>query len=408
MPNKLLCYCRSSDRLHGKSDEITDEFLQEFVFPNAEKLHIFKMTNLTSQKKISRQIQNFNQRTYEEVLLLVVNVEDVSLDTINHIRIMIEEFEATKLELSVPKLYVLLLHFPPRLFFSHFYSSYFLYGWDHYYLDTIGPVSSASINIQKWFRQCCAEPDAVVAPGSFMEADYLKNLLSEALHVVAPHVSLNEGPATASRIKMDYFKNLLYERGMDKIIFASFSSYWTSSVMIAISEQAANLARLLQSTLSITDAVNTIVKSNFYDFLFYILSLMNECQAIIIVFESGFKSPIEGLALSLVSKYPIPGNLPELKKQSIEIGKHANQLETVQPKFNFPFFRFVYDLIEELLNQQRREQISNKKLNDSSDLKSDLKTTQITQKKIYKTLVDDLEKVFNITVSYLSIVVVCT
>ena len=353
VPNKLLCYCRLSDQLHKMPHEVTTnstEFLQEFVFPDIEKLQIYKITSLTSQKKLSRQIQNFNLNTYEEVLLLVANVEDVSRNVINHIRIMIEEFEVVQRS-SVPKLFVLLLHFPPRLFFSHFYSSYFLHGWDHYYFDTVGPGStSTSINIQKWFHQCCADPDTVVAPGSFMEIDYLNNLLSEALPIVAPHVSLNGGSMTelTSYNKINCLNELLFTRGMKEILFSHFFSYWTPSVMIAISEQAANLARLLESTLSITDAVNTVVKSNFYDFLLYILSLMNDCQAIMIVICSSCKSPVEKLALSIMSKHPIPRNLPEMKMQSIEFDKLcAKKVETRQPNFSFPFFGFVYGLIEE-------------------------------------------------------------
>ena len=100
VPNKLLCYCRSSDRLHNMPHEANTAaglFLQEFIFPDTEKLQIVKITSLTTQEKLSLQIKGFNKKIYEEVLVLVANVEDVSLNTINHIRIMIEEFEVTLL-----------------------------------------------------------------------------------------------------------------------------------------------------------------------------------------------------------------------------------------------------------------------------------------------------------------------
>ena len=413
VPNKLLCYCRSSDRLHNMPHEANTAagpFLQEFIFPDTEKLQIFKITSLTTQEKLSLQIKGFNKKTYEEVLVLVANVEDVSLNTINHIRIMIEEFEVTQ-PASVPKLFVLLLHFPPRLFFNHFYSSYYLHGWDHYYLDTVGAGStSTSINIQKWFSQCCAEPDTMVAPGSFMEANYLNSLLSEALPLVAPHISLkgcSDSELAASRSlgsKINHLNELLFTRGLDKVVFTHFTSYWTPSVMIAISEQAANLARLLESTLSITDAVNTIVKSYFYEFLLYILSLLNDCQSIMIVINSDVESPVEDLALSVMSNYPIPRNLSELKMQSIRIGKRGATKDGTQPKFSFPFFRFVYKLIEEQLNQCRRElaeQIAFVSSEDQGSIDSldVLGTTQATQNEIYRTMVDHLVRLFSREVS---------
>ena len=363
-------------------------FVQDFIFPDIEKLQIFTITMSTTQKKLSQKLNSFIQKPYyKEILLLVVNVEEVSLDKINHIRVMIEEFEVPKL-LS-HKLFVLLLHFPPRLFFSQFYLSYFLHGWDHYYLDTAGPEStSTSINIQKWFSQCCTEPDTIVAPGSVIETGYLHNLLSEALPLVAPHISLkgcsdtelaaNESLGT----KLNVLNELLFTRGMDEIIFSHFSSYWTPSVMVAITEQASLLQK---SALSITDAVNTTIKSNFHDFLLYILSLMNDCQAIMIVIHSDVKSPIEELALNVVSKYPIPRNLSELKMQSVQIDMLCGRQHGLQPRLEFPFFHFVYDKVEELLYQLRR-----KLENKSSD----------TQTKIYRTLVDGLEILLSNKVSH--------
>ena len=336
-------------------------FVQDFIFPDIEKLQIFTITKSTTQKKLSQKLISFVQKTYyKEILLLVVNVEDVSLDEINHVRIMIEEFEIVPKQLH-PKLFVLLLHFPPQYSFDHFYSSYFLHGWDHYYLDSVGQEStSTSINIKKWFSQCCAELDTTVALGSFMETEYFHNLLSEALPLITSHISLEECElADSRRPKLKCLTELVFVRGLDKIIFSRFSSYWTPSVMVAITEQASNLACLQRSTLSITDAVNTIIKSYFYDFLLYILSLMNGCQAIMIVIRStpvvvnsDVRSPIEELVLRVVSQYPLPKNLTELRIQMVQTDKLFVRR---QPRLEFPFFHFVYSKIEKLLNQLQKE-----------------------------------------------------
>ena len=67
------------------------------------------------------------------------------------------------------KLFVLLLHFPPSMFFDACYPSLFLRGWNHYYLDTIGHTPSLTpgvVNIEEWFERCCfphrGQPSATV------------------------------------------------------------------------------------------------------------------------------------------------------------------------------------------------------------------------------------------------------
>ena len=397
VPNKLICYCRSSDNLHNIPREASDEsryFLKQCMDSDIEKGEIFKITSLTTQRTLSQHINAFYRKTYVEVLILIANVEDVPLNAVNHIRIMIEECEVVE-KPSIPKLFVVLLHFPPRLFFSHCYISYFLHGWDHYYLDTIGADSTtALIDIRKWFSECCADHHKVVTIGSFLEAEFLENLLSEALPIVAPHISLKGSMSelTVSKslnTKINHLRDLLFDRGMKRVFFTHFTSYWKPSVMFAISEQAANLASLLQSTLSITDAINTIVKSNFYDFLLYILSLVNDCQTISIVVNSDVGSPVESLALNILAVYPIPRNLSELKMETVRIDKLCTNQDRLQPLFSFPFFQFVYDKVERLLNQCRRDLATQITIDDAEGGANT--TTQSTQEDIRLLMVNHLE-----------------
>ena len=90
-------------------------------------------------------------------MLIVINMQYSTVEIVNHLRIMIEEAEAqfhSSEELN--KLFVVLLHFPPEMFFNHCYPSLFLSGWDHYYLDTIAPPEEKGvIDICQWFSHCC-------------------------------------------------------------------------------------------------------------------------------------------------------------------------------------------------------------------------------------------------------------
>ena len=49
---------------------------------------------------------------------------------------------------NLQKLFVLLLHFPPTMFYEPCYPALFLYGWDHYYLDTISQSPGVGVTDQ--------------------------------------------------------------------------------------------------------------------------------------------------------------------------------------------------------------------------------------------------------------------
>ena len=405
--NKILCYCRSSHYLHNipqdwSTDGLKKEFIQEHVFPDAEKLCIFKITSFTTQKSITELVKGFVAPVHvQEILLLVANIEDVPINAINHIRIIIEENEAIE-KLQFPKLIVLLVHFPLQYFFNHCYPSYFLQGWNHYYLDTISPGSkTASIDIRRWFSECfTAEGNSGGGPtGSFMKLEYVDNLLKEALPLVSLHIALRDkGNGLSAITKNHYLSELLFKRGVNQVIFELFATYWQPDVMIEKSEKASNLACSCECSLSITDAVNTIIKTSLYDFLLYVLSLLNDCQAIMLVVSSDRGSEIEKLVLKILMNYPyIPKNLSEVKMQSVQLGKLTGENSNSSLEFNFPFFNCVYDIVEELLNQSRRDVAS--KLNLSVDREGWNMATDI--KDIQETMVDLLEK--RLTTRYIEV-----
>ena len=86
--------------------------------------------------------------------------------------------------------------------------------------------------------------------------------------------------------------------------------------MAEFSEQAANFPHMYESTLSITDAIHTIVRSSFYDFLFYILSVLKR-QSVLIQLLKADKSDFQDISLELVEHFPKPKTLSHLKIASM-------------------------------------------------------------------------------------------
>ena len=103
----------------------------------------------------------------------VINMQETKKQMVNHIRIMVEQVEGNPLlphVSTVPqgtrdyclwrfiiictplsflqKLFVLLLHFPPSMFYDRCYPALFLNGWDHHYFDSLQPEPEGIVDIR--------------------------------------------------------------------------------------------------------------------------------------------------------------------------------------------------------------------------------------------------------------------
>ena len=355
------------------------------------RLSVLKITATSTQTTVFRRLQSFVQSETHEVMLIVINMQYSTVEIVNHLRIMIEEAEAqfhSSEELN--KLFVVLLHFPPEMFFNHCYPSLFLSGWDHYYLDTIAPPEEKGvIDICQWFSHCCGAVNRK-NPAEFLDKP-LQELMEEAIPALAAQFSMAEIMASDQLVvgnKVDMLKNV-FQTKLGEIVRERFISYWLTSVITEVSEQAANYPHMYESTLSITDAILTIVKSSFYDFLFYVLSILRkEC---VLGPLSRYQQDQENqkliqLSFDLFRSYPLPKTLSNLKAASIsEIHTvHVEDTGYLQ-RCRYPFFNFISSLLENLLDQCKKEV----NLMQKNDTDSD---EQVTEEGIRKKLCDIAEE----------------
>ena len=351
----------------GNEANISSPKVQQLVFSysiGADELNfenrfsVLKITAISTQTIIFRRLQSFVQSDTHEVMLVVINMQYSTVEIVNHLRIMIEEAETQfRSSKELNKLFVVLLHFPPEMFFNHCYPSLFLTGWDHYYLDTIAPPEEKGvIDICQWFSHCCGAINCK-NPAEFLDKP-LQELMEKAIPALAAQFSmeLSDQLVIGNKVKMleDVFQSNLGE-----IVRERFISYWLTSVITEVSEQAANYPHMYESTLSITDAILTIVKSSFYDFLFYVLSILRkECVLGPLSQYQQDQDNQEFIQLSfdLFRSYPLPKTLPHLKAASMsEIHSvHVENTSYLQ-RCRFPFFDFISNLLENLLDQCKIE-----------------------------------------------------
>ena len=333
------------------------EHIQDHILQRTEKLMINKLSYLPSQSSLQQLLKDFVSSEEAEVFLILADMNNISMKIINHTRVLIEEaeLEEQKSMKHTPKLFVLLLHFP-ALFYKHCYPTLFLKGWDHMYLDTIAHYRSESmIDIEDWFKNCwCSSTEK----GRLNAEDNVEILdpLAVATHKILPLTI----PILSARIQFgrkndesfnsimkamqrsEALKKLMCDYGLGKVLCERFSSYWKPKVKLELLERAAIFSKQRQSTLNITESINTNLRTLFFDFCVYMITLANENYNLDILYAEEVSSSVHHLFVNIFKII----KLPEMNKLSL-LSKHFIPMEPFHCHLNFPFFVFVCKKFEE-------------------------------------------------------------
>ena len=365
-PTKLLCFTRSSALIHQLPTEYpitatartvtkdVENLVREHIFTNLDLLSICKVTLGHSQDELEKIFANSNH----QVLLLIANMQEITKKMVNHLRIMIEEIES-RME-NKNKLFVLLLHFPPLMFFNPCYPSLFLQGWSHHYLDAIacGTLTregvKSVVDIKRCFYHCCCSgslSDPKDEEGRMLEA--LNELLPEAIPIIASRVAFTcESNGSTFELNASQRTELLQKffnkntgeskcsgdvEGRDnvaKILTAKFCKYWTPQILVQQIDQVSRSMYAQNSTLNITDSIQSVVRSAFFDFLVYMFTRISEHH---IIEKDG--SPVvceDQLFLTLLREIRVP-EPAQLKSLSASRQQHKKSKCVLK----FPFFKYV-------------------------------------------------------------------
>ena len=390
-PTKLLCYTRSSPLITQKvpvqypnklyANEVDFETyhmtLEELVYDDPRQLVVCKLTSSVSLSNFEKLLQHFTQKKSLNVFLIIANMQDVSRNikkVVNHVRIMIERAESQSQ--CRGKLFVVLLHFPPVMFFDACYPSLFLRGWDHHYLDTIAHnhikgtnLIRSPLDIELWFK-CLCLPDGFTRGDDRTVVVALSALQEEAIPVITSRVCFGSQGNSQFNRPMDgierskSIRNLLKDKGVGDILCARFSTYWKPKVIIEYIRQAAEFTYNHESSLSLTDSVQTAFKSLFFDFMVYMISQMNTQFSIDLLY--GTESPwrVEKLFLDILAVMPVP-NLSKLQARSSSLTPPVLVSGNGGYCSQFPFFSYVFQALESLMDKCR--ELVNQQLEDPLD-----------------------------------------
>ena len=362
-----MCYTRSSAllgdlpaqfpclSLKGSNLDAVRTMLTVRIFDQIDKMVMYKLSSLRSQSSVEELLKDFVSSDME-VCILLANMQETSRKTISHVRIMIEEAELKTSGQSCCKMFVLVLHFPPPLFFQHCYPALFLKGWDHTYLDTLAHNDgSGLVDIHNWFLKCCFPSRLLACDNS--DALFTK-LFPQAVSKISARLCFcsnsdrsadlfNSNMNGAQRSKA--LRELLCSKGLGKVLCDKFYTYWTPKVMEENLERAATFSHQRESTLSITDTIQAKVKTLFEDFCVYMLTQANESFNLDILYSEDVSSPSSELFIALFDSFP----MPELSQLSLL----SKNLQVMRPPAycpQFPFFTRINAIMEKIIESSYR------------------------------------------------------
>ena len=335
-----------------------------------DNLMMIKVSSNLPQSKLEGLLLSF-VGSNRNILLLVANTDDLTKSMISDLRIMMEEVEGRFVN-SSKKLFILLLHFSPIQFFEACYSSLYLQGWDHYYLDSIFNQSltregnvRVMVDVQYWYEQCCfpIEPN-FPDPMSQMKP-VLIFLLREAIPVLCSRVTgLSKTLDISGKSKL-LKKFLLDEEDgeqeptipfhIGEMMCGRFSSYWTKKVIADCMQEVVTATYNKESTLNIKESIQTVFRSLFIDFLVYMISKLSVDGDMDTLFNKLSNCKAGPLCLqSLLAVFRgvfETVSLPQLAQLSALSSSHLPHKSG--SRHRFPFFQKVCEAMDDTLEESK-------------------------------------------------------
>jgi len=317
-----------------------------------------KVSSQHTQSKLEKLLEDFIKSDCC-LLFLTASMQDVTKKMVNHLRVIVEEAECQIKNTS--KLFVLLLHFPPAMFFNPCYPSLFLQGWDHHYLDSITPATLTRgaevrtvVDINEWFQQCCS-----FGYTSSVDSDKmviaLENMLRDAVPVIASRLVLKLtsfcGTTNASQ-RTSIIEDLLLDKRIGNVLSQQFAKYWNRQTMLELLQKVSRFTCNQKSTLNITDAIQTTFRSLFFDFLVYMFAKINADRNLDILLNKNCTSHTLELFCNLLKTVPVP-DLKILQVLSATVILRAPEEPSYLPKF--PFFKHVCEAIDKCIDESREK-----------------------------------------------------
>ena len=353
--------------------------LRNITHDDPDKVLVCKFTRGVTQDYFEKLVKDFISDPSKDVFLFVASMHGLQRDMkkiLNHVRIIIESEES---QIPTKKLFVLLVHFPPVMFFKACYPTIFLNGWDHHYLDALCPVSSSeSINIQDLSLQFCLPSNQDDSIHSSSLDSMLSSLLPQSVPMIVSQMIVANKAGAVFNVEMDAYERsdliqvLLGECGVGELLVSRFTEYWGRKAVNMYIRKAALNTYTNQSRLSLSDSIQFFIRSLFFDFLVYMFSWMNINCGIEIFFNKKLSDTesniLKGFFYQYLKEVPLPSvsalELQNLKQYTHKLG--SNKVYCSLMPFSYDIFCYMEDIAAKSLQEAHMEASDNEAFDSRS------------------------------------------
>ena len=380
--------------------------MRELFLIDTQLLYTYVITSATSQQNINHILKQFFDSEQSEVLVLVANMNELSKDCISHVRLLIEEKEA-RCKIKTNKLIYVLLHFSSNMFYTHCYPSLFLKGWQHIYFDTIGEAKAdCHIDIQKWLTYCLLKrKQCSIEHITSHTETWLRNLLPNASLSIGIQKTKDLVELFGNKTIHDCWEKLLFcfDNKISNVIMKRFSYFWQQDATNKLSLQAASYSMKYHSSRTLSSTIKTTVESSFKDIVLYHLSIINHTMAIHTILkckEDSTDCAAVDLFCQILSILPIPKSMEEIRLKLHEFNRRCDHSRSDISSPKFPFFIYVFQSMETILNKAFNLVISTVTIDDNqqnnrSDLLGLEEVTDTRAKKETDAVINKMKEIFN-------------
>ena len=389
--------------------------MRELFLIDTRLLYTYVITSATNQQNINHILKQFFDSEQSEVLVLVADMNELSKDCISHVRLLIEEKEA-RCKIKANKLIYVLLHFSSNMFYTNCYPSLFLNGWQHIYFDTIGEAKAdCHIDIQKWLTYCLLKQkqNGIEHITSHTEPYFVtRSIMITWLHNLLPNISMSIGiqktkdidKLCGNKMIRDCWYQLLFgfNNMISNVIIEQFSYFWQQDATNKLSQQAASYSMKYHSSSTLSNTIKMTVESSFKDIVLYLLSIINHTMAIHTILKCIEDSTdcVVSLFCQILSILPIPKSMEEIRLKLHEFNRQYEHSRSDISSPRFPFFIYVYQSMETILNKALNLVISTVTIDDNqqnnrSDLLRLEGVTDTITKKETDAVIKKMKEIYN-------------
>ncbi|MEM1009978.1 MAG: hypothetical protein AAGJ35_13355, partial [Myxococcota bacterium] len=302
------------------------------------------------------------------ILLIVDMSRSSSVENINFVRMFVDSLIDQPNDDGSSKLFVLLLHYPPSGLVRPPYPVRFLGGWDHHFLDNIG-ISEESEQVERMIKSSCLRNERIVSHMDTGIDELVRFLMSSVQQIVGqlaersvlyPSQLSDEGRGHNIPPLRSILNRNLQHRTVAEVMCDKFARMWITDGVPKTATRASTSILQKNTQLPLSAAVQSSFVESFRNFLVMQVKGLNQWLNADLLLDTTLPPCFEELFEKILVGLPVVPFEELLLYQGTNDVLRGLPFPGDSPSARFPFFCFVSDLLDKVVDTAEAVLVSKK------------------------------------------------